>query len=58
MSSHSEEVWESFDALWRRIKQLSHEIRELEARLAAVEDTGNVSEKLSRVIPFEGEIHR
>jgi prefoldin subunit 5 len=70
MSSHSEEIWESFDALWRRIEQLSGQVRELEARLAAVEDAeahsivedfkaeGNVSEKFSGAIPFEGEIHR
>jgi hypothetical protein len=70
MSSHSEEIWESFDALWRHMQQLSHQVRELEARVAAVEDTdahpiggdfkaeANVSEKLSGAIPFEGEIHR
>jgi hypothetical protein len=70
MSSHSEEIWESFDALWRRIGQLSHQVRELEARLAAVEEAGahsqdrdfkadaNISEKLSGAISFEGEIHR
>jgi hypothetical protein len=70
MSSHSEEIWESFDALWRRMGQLSHQVRKLEARLSAVEDAGthsadgdfkaaaNVSEKLGGAIPFEGEIHR
>lgn len=70
MSSHSEEMWESFDALWRRIQQLSRRICELEVRLAAVEDAEahssggsfkaetNVSEKLNGAILFEGEIHR
>ena len=37
MSCHSEEVWESFDALWRRVQELSRQVRELEARLRAVE---------------------
>jgi hypothetical protein len=70
MSPHSEEIWESFDALWRRMQQLCQQVKELEARVAAVEDTeahsiggdfkaqANVSEKLSGAIPFEGEIHR
>ena len=70
MSSHSEEMWESFDALWRRMQQLSRHVRELEARVTAVEDAeahsigedfkaeAKVSEKLSGAIPFEGEIHR
>jgi hypothetical protein len=66
MSSHSEEIWESFDALWRRIKQLSSQVRELEARLEAIEVAGvrqPVSEfepkQISRSISlYEGEIHR
>ncbi|HVG19377.1 MAG TPA: hypothetical protein VNI02_10000 [Blastocatellia bacterium] len=70
MSSHSEEIWESFDALWSRMQQLNRRVTELEARLEAVEDAGpqsadrdfkaetNVSEKLSGAILFEGEIHR
>jgi hypothetical protein len=45
-------------------------MRELEARLTAIEDAGahsadddfkaeaNISEKLSGAIPYEGEIHR
>ncbi|HEX8185148.1 MAG TPA: hypothetical protein VF747_10365 [Blastocatellia bacterium] len=40
MSCHSEEIWESFDALWRRIEQLSREVRELETKLAAIERAG------------------
>lgn len=66
----SEEIWESFGALWRRIEQLSRQMRDLEARLTAVEDAkvgevggafkaeANVPEKLGGTIPFEGEIHR
>lgn len=37
MSSHSEEIWESFAALWRRVEQLSREVSALEARLGAIE---------------------
>jgi hypothetical protein len=37
MSYHSEELWESFDALGRRLQRLSHTVRELEARLEALE---------------------
>jgi hypothetical protein len=37
MSSHSDEIWESFDALWRRVEQLSRDVRELETKLAAIE---------------------
>jgi hypothetical protein len=40
MSSHSEEIWESFDALWRRLQQLSNHVTELEARLGAIEVAG------------------
>lgn len=34
MSYHSEEIWDSFDALWRQMQALSRRVRELEARLA------------------------
>jgi hypothetical protein len=37
MSYHSEELWESLDALGRRLQRLSHTVRELEARLEALE---------------------
>jgi hypothetical protein len=37
MSYHSEEIWESFDALGRRVQQLSHIIRQMQARLDAIE---------------------
>jgi hypothetical protein len=66
MSSHSEEIWESFDALWRRMKQLSCQVKELEARLGAIEATEaqqTLSEfepkKVGRAISlYEGEIRR
>ena len=66
MSSHSEEIWESFDALWRRIGQLSRQVKELEARLGAIE-TPESRETLSEFEPkkvgraislYEGEIRR
>jgi hypothetical protein len=37
MSSHSEEIWGSFDALWRRVQTLGRQVKELEARLAMLE---------------------
>ena len=37
MSYHSEEIWESFDALWRQIRVLNSRVRELEARLGVGE---------------------
>ena len=62
MSCHSEEVWESFDALWRRYEQLSRQVRELEARLGAVESEHQASEviatdKRTRTI-YESEVGR
>lgn len=44
MSCHSDEIWESFDALWRRCEELSRQVRELEARLGAVESAGQAHE--------------
>ena len=66
MSSHSEEIWESFDALWRRISQLSRQVKELEARLGAVEINEAQQplsefepEKVSKSISlYEGEVQR
>lgn len=40
MSSHSEEMWDSFDALWQQLSTLSRRVRELEARLGALEQIG------------------
>lgn len=40
MSFHSEEIWGSFDALWRRVQQLSRQVSELEARLETLERAG------------------
>ena len=62
MSCHSEETWESFDALWRRFEQLSRRVRELEARLSTVEAERQASEviageKPARVI-YESEVGR
>ncbi len=37
MSFHSDEVWESFDALWQRVQVLNRQVRELEARLLVLE---------------------
>ncbi len=37
MSSHSEEFWDSFDALWRRMEFLSRRVKDLEERLAHME---------------------
>jgi len=34
MSSHSEEIWDSFEALWHQMQALSRRVRELEARIA------------------------
>lgn len=38
MSSHSEDIWESYDALWRQVQILGRRISELEAKLGAAED--------------------
>lgn len=64
MSSHSEEIWESFDALWRRIGQLSRQVKELEARLGAIE-TDKAQQPLGEFEPnsisislYKGEIRR
>jgi hypothetical protein len=66
MSSHSEEMWESFDALWRRLEQLGKRVKELEARLSIVESAG-AQETASEFEPgqtgrsislYEGEIRR
>ena len=40
MSYHSEEIWESFDALWRQIRVLNGRVKELEARLDVAEGRG------------------
>ncbi len=32
-----EEVWEGFDALWRRLGQLTRRVTELEAKLTSLE---------------------
>ena len=40
MSSHSEEIWESFDALWQQVRALGSRVKELEARLGVAEGEG------------------
>ena len=52
MSSHSEEIWDSFDALWRQMQALSRRVRELEARLAPdlVKQSGDGFEPPGRVV--------
>jgi hypothetical protein len=62
MSCHSEEVWEDVGALWRRFEQLSRRVRELEARLGAVESNQQTPEVIvngerERVI-YESEVGR
>ena len=61
MSCHSEEVWESFDALWRRVQELSRQVRELEARLGAVESESQAAvvatEQRAQAI-YESEVGR
>lgn len=37
MPCHSEEIWETFDAMWHRVQTLSRQVKELEARLALLE---------------------
>jgi hypothetical protein len=54
MSSHSEEIWESYDALWRQVQILGRRIGELEAKLGAAEDRevkhGEVGFKLGQEV--------
>ncbi len=62
MPCHSEEVWEDMGALWRRVEQLSRHVRELEARLGAVETERQASatiinEERARAI-YESEVGR
>jgi hypothetical protein len=62
MSCHSEEVWEDVGALWRRFEQLNRRVRELEARLGAVESERQASasivqEERARAI-YESEVGR
>jgi hypothetical protein len=61
MSCHSEEVWEDVGALWRRFEQLNRRVRELEARLGAVESERQASARIingnERAI-YESEVGR
>jgi hypothetical protein len=62
MSCHSEETWEDVGALWRRFEQLSRRVRELEARLGAVETERSAPEVLAGDKPvraiYESEVGR
>ena len=62
MSCHSEEVWESFDALWRRCNELGRQVRELEARLGAVESERQATGAMAADQParaiYESEVGR
>lgn len=44
MSAHSDEIWESFDALWRRMERLASRVSEMEARMRLLEEGGPESE--------------
>jgi hypothetical protein len=58
MSFHSEEVWESFDALWRRVRDLTRQVKDLEARLALLETshTGEIERGYSKALGASEEI--
>jgi hypothetical protein len=59
MFYHSEEIWESFDALGRRVQQLSHIVRQMQARLDAIEMVGerDEAERFAN-ISYEEEVNR
>jgi hypothetical protein len=40
MSAHSDETWESYDALWRHVQRLANRVSEMEARLRLLEEAG------------------
>jgi hypothetical protein len=40
MSAHSDEIWESFDALRRRMERLANRVSEMEARMRLLEEGG------------------
>ena len=62
MSCLSEEIWESFDVLWRRYEKLSRQVRELEMRLGAVESGRQAPEVMAGDQParaiYESEVGR
>ncbi|HVF92176.1 MAG TPA: hypothetical protein VNH22_19075 [Blastocatellia bacterium] len=40
MSAHSDEIWESFDALARHVQRLANRVSEMEAKLRTLEEAG------------------
>ncbi|HKY06472.1 MAG TPA: hypothetical protein VJQ56_16360 [Blastocatellia bacterium] len=48
-----EEVWEGFDALWRRVGQLSRRVTELEAKLTSLERPASKSGAIVSEISIE-----
>lgn len=57
MSYHSEEIWESFDALGRRVQQLSHIVRQMQARLDAIETDKGECERFDNSC-YQEEVNR
>ncbi|HXG65477.1 MAG TPA: hypothetical protein VNO70_10230 [Blastocatellia bacterium] len=45
MSYHSEEVWESFEALWQRVQTISRRMGELEMKIRVLEQSGAGSDE-------------
>ncbi len=44
MSVHSDEIWESFDALNRHVQRLVNRMSEMEARLRVLEEADSESD--------------
>ena len=44
MSVHSDEIWESFDALNRHVQRLANRVSEMEAKLRVLEEADPESE--------------
>jgi len=44
MYAHSDEIWESVDALRRRMERLANRLSEMEARMRLLEESGPESE--------------
>ena len=63
MSYHSEEVWESFEALWQRVQTISRRMGELEIKIRVLEQSGAGGDEersmpqtyYSEEIPSEGQ---
>jgi hypothetical protein len=57
MSYHSEEIWESFDALARQVHSLSRMLKEMEMRIGVLEQAESALSE-NRIInsQYEGEV--